>query len=369
MGSYAEEVQTLAQHCELIELQSGTARVAVSPSLQGKVLTSCTDPMKKGFGWLNHALIQSGKVQPHIQAYGGEDRLWLGPEAGQYGIFFKPGVPFTFSNWQTPAPIDTQAFDLTHHTTTSAVLKKVCSVRNYQNTVFEIEIEREISVLSNQQIQTQLGLQDFSGINTVGFYSENKLYNRSAEPWKTKSGLLNIWILGMFISSPKTYAIVPVTANGGLTTDYFPTDLTNRLWEKQNHVVLKVDGRKKTKIGIAPTVDKAIVGSFDRENNRLTLVTYSTPKEDLFLNTEWKIQDEPYVGDVINIYNDGPNEDGTLLGPYFELETNSSTKPLKKDEFLTHRHTTVHFEGNFEQLNAISKACLYFDLQDLSSLA
>jgi hypothetical protein len=30
----------------------------------------------------------------------------LGPEGGQFSIFFRQGVPFEFENWQTPAPID-----------------------------------------------------------------------------------------------------------------------------------------------------------------------------------------------------------------------------------------------------------------------
>jgi len=32
------------------------------------------------FGWINRELIASGKAMPHINPYGGEERLWLGPE-------------------------------------------------------------------------------------------------------------------------------------------------------------------------------------------------------------------------------------------------------------------------------------------------
>jgi hypothetical protein len=29
-----------------------------------------------------------------MNAVGGEDRIWLGPEGGQLSIFFAPGVPY-----------------------------------------------------------------------------------------------------------------------------------------------------------------------------------------------------------------------------------------------------------------------------------
>ena len=34
-------------------------------------------------------------------------------------------------------------------------------------------------------------------------------------------------------------------------------------------------------------------------------------------------QKNPYCGDVINAYNDGPTEDGSMMGPFYEIETSS----------------------------------------------
>ncbi|MDG2385208.1 MAG: hypothetical protein P8N76_26290 [Pirellulaceae bacterium] len=43
----------------------------------------------------------------------------------------------------------------------------------------------------------------------------------------------------------------------------------------------------------------------------------------------WKLQDQPYAGDVINSYNDGPLELGKPgLGPFYELETSSRAAAL-----------------------------------------
>ena len=64
------------------------------------------------YGWINYEHIESGKTVPQINVYGGEERFWLGPEGGQFSIFFKPGSKFDFAQWQTPAVIDTAVFDI-----------------------------------------------------------------------------------------------------------------------------------------------------------------------------------------------------------------------------------------------------------------
>lgn len=38
------------------------------------------------------------------------------------------------------------------------------------------------------------------------------------------------------------------------------------------------------------------------------------------MNGQWGIQNDPYYGDVINAYNDGPVEDGSVMGPFMKLK-------------------------------------------------
>jgi len=71
------------------------ARVAVAPTWQGRVVTSTTGGSEApSFGWINRELVASERLQPHMNAFGGEDRLWLGPEGGQYSVFFRAGDAF-----------------------------------------------------------------------------------------------------------------------------------------------------------------------------------------------------------------------------------------------------------------------------------
>ena len=101
-ASYASDEAFLKQHTDLIVLSNGQAAVAVAPAWQGRVMTSTFDS-KSGpsFGWINRPVIEKGflseeekkgKLEEHIYIFGGEERFWLGPEGGQFGLYFEPGA-------------------------------------------------------------------------------------------------------------------------------------------------------------------------------------------------------------------------------------------------------------------------------------
>ena len=61
------------------------------------------------FGWVNYKAF-SAEVNAHMNAYGGENRFWLGPEGGKFSLFFKPDSEMVIKNWKTPPPIDTESW-------------------------------------------------------------------------------------------------------------------------------------------------------------------------------------------------------------------------------------------------------------------
>src|SRR6476660_5720093 len=108
-GGFDADIAFLRQHTQVVVLAdpSGSAQVAVAPAYQGRVMTSTTGGSDApSFGWIGRAAIASGKRQPHMNVFGGEDRFWLGPEGGQYALFFKLGDPFDLAHWQVPEPLD-----------------------------------------------------------------------------------------------------------------------------------------------------------------------------------------------------------------------------------------------------------------------
>ncbi len=95
-ATFGEDVSFLQTHTDTLVLAAddGKAKVAIVPSMQGRVMTSTSDgDAGLSFGWINRELIASGKLQPHINAFGGEDRFWLGPEGGQFSIYLRQGCP------------------------------------------------------------------------------------------------------------------------------------------------------------------------------------------------------------------------------------------------------------------------------------
>ena len=42
------------------------------------------------------------KDNSHFNNYGGEERFWLGPEGGQFSLWFAPGAKQDLDHWLTP---------------------------------------------------------------------------------------------------------------------------------------------------------------------------------------------------------------------------------------------------------------------------
>ena len=110
------------------------------------------------------------------------------------------------------------------------------------------------------------------------------------------------------------------------------------------------------------------MGSYDSEKGVLTIVTYDLDPNGDYVNSLWELQKEPYKGDAANSYNDGPVADGTQMGPFYELESSSPARQLKKGEILGHRSRTFHFEGLESQLEPIAKRFLGVSLKEVVAL-
>lgn len=350
------------------------AMIAVSPFMQGRVLTSTVGGNNgRSLGWVNKDLILSRQVKEHFNAYGGEDRLWIGPEGGQFSVFFAPHTAFDLEHWFTPAPLDTEPFDMVHESKAAIALRKSFDLLNYSGTRFHVQIDREVSVLAQEAIWRDLNLPEMSGLKVVGFQSVNTLTNIGSSPWKKQTGLLSLWIIGEFPASENTTIVVPIRdgseARLGIpvTSDYFGAIPDSYLAVRRNAVFFKGDGHYRSKIGVSPMRAKGILGSYDAIHHVLTVVQYTTPPNAHdYVNSSWCIQEDPFAGDVENAYNDGPPPGGPQLGHFYELESSSPAAELEPGQSVAHTHRTIHFEGNQEQLNKVAVAVFGVSLRDIS---
>jgi hypothetical protein len=375
---FSDDIEFLKKHTEVVLLadSSGQGQVAVLPKLQGRIMTSTAEGAAGlSFGWINRELITAGKVAEHINVYGGEDRFWMGPEGGQFSIFFKKGVPFDLEHWFTPAPIDTESFELVSKSANSAFLEKRMRFVNYSGTVFNLRVRRDIRVLEKDQAIRTLGVTPSKTIKLVAFESKNKITNIGTNAWQKATGLLSIWILGMFNPSTATTVIVPFNIGpeetlGPIVNDaYFGKVPAGRLVVREGVLFLRGDGQYRSKIGLSPRRAKAVLGSYDAINRVLTIVQYDKPEGALdYVNSMWELQKEPFRGDVVNSYNDGPAAPGAKpLGPFYELETSSPAAALKPNESVTHIHRTYHMQGLEGDLDAIAKQVLGAGLSEIKS--
>jgi len=373
--TFEDDLEFLKKFKPVIVLkdETGRAQVALVAAWQGRVVTSTADgPSGLSFGWINRDLISSGRHEEHINVFGGEDRFWLGPEGGQFSIFFAAGDPFDLEHWYVPSAIDWDPFDLVSADDRQAVFGRVMVLRNYAGTEFRLAARREVRLLNTGAVSKIVGIDLGPELRSVGFESVNTITNTGAAEWKKETGLLSVWILGMFNPSPSTTIIVPFKAGpepelGPAVNDaYFGKVPADRLTVGEGVAYFKGDGMRRSKIGISPLRAKPVLGSYDAQNKVLTLVTFTLPKGvSDYVNSMWELQDKPYGGDAVNSYNDGPAEPGAKpLGPFYELETSSPAAALKPGESLTHVHRTIHLQGPEAALDRVARAVLGVGLDD-----
>jgi hypothetical protein len=94
----------------------------------------------------------------------------------------------------------------------------------------------------------------------------------------------------------------------------------------------------------------------------LTVVTFNLPAGAHrlpYVNSQWELQADPYSGDVVNSYNDGRDPiTGTVLGPFYELESSSPAAALAPGETIVHVHRTYHLSGPIDALERLARPVL-----------
>ena len=373
-GSFGYDVAFLNKyHSDLVLLEDETSssKLIVLPAYQGRIMTSTAEGMEgMSFGWINHELISSKQITPHIYAVGGEERFWLGPEGGQFSIYFKKDSAFDFEHWQVPEQIDTAPFELVSKSTSAVRFKKIMHLKNYIGSTFDVGVDREIHLLKRDSIQHLVGELD-SSVRAVGFSSKNTISNLSNNPWNEKYGMLSIWILSMLNADEQTAIAIPYKSGDStvlgkvVTDDYFGKVPQERLKIGNELMLMKADANYRSKVGISPKRAKPFVGSYDAKNNVLTIAFFSLPEgANKYVNSLWKIQEDPFSGDAVNAYNDGPIN-GKQMGKFYEIESSSPAAALGPGESLSHSHTTIHLKGEKNTLEKIAKTVFGVSLAEL----
>lgn len=369
-GTLGYDAAFLKQHdTSLILLKNGDASVLVSPKYQGKVFTSSASGEEgASFGWINYKAF-TAPVDAHMNAYGGENRLWLGPEGGKFSLYFKKGDSMVFDNWKTPAPIDTEAWQVKSSGNNSVVMQKPMKLDNYTGATLDILIDRTVTILSKEEIEKDLGIEIGDSLQFVGYATANKMTNTGKEKWTEKTGMPCIWILDMFNPSPATTIVIPYKQSSEkekvATTSYFGEIPADRIKFTGNTLYFKADGKSRGKLGVVPAKALPFAGSYDANSNVLTITKFTVDNGARYLNQEWNTSKPVFSGDAMNAYNDGPLADGSQMGPFYEIESVSPAADLDAGASVEHQHDVFHFSGNKEDLNKVSQKILGVSIEDI----
>lgn len=375
-GTFGYDLHFLKQQDSgLVVLQSpdSSAQVIVSPKYQAKVFTSTAEgPGGRSFGWVHYKAF-SGPADPHMNGYGGENRFWLGPEGGVYSLYFKPGTKMVFENWHTPGAFDTAAWQVTGQNDGSGVtMHKDMTLENYRGTRLSIAVERKISLLDKAAIARQLQIPANDSLSVVGYQTDNTITNTGTFGWTEKTGMPCIWILDMFTPSETGVIAIPFKPVKNkkekiATADYFGQIPPDRLKYTDSVLYFKVDGKSRGKLGLPPSRAKGVEGSYDATHHVLTILTTDIDEKGKYLYQKWDTTGAVFDGDALNAYNDGPLEDGSQMGPFYEMESVSAAAFLDAGASLSHRQNVYHFTGNEQDLDAIAKKVLGISIEDFKN--
>lgn len=387
MGSYGYDARFLKEngisYSELIS-EDGNSKVLVVPAWQGRVMTSsAAGDGGDSFGWMNYEYISKGEIDPQFSPFGGEERLWLGPEGGPFSLYFKGGDEQVFANWQVPKVLDTEAFDVDSSCSRKICLSKEARLTNASGTEFKMRISRTVSLMDKADVEKSFRVRLPKEIQMVGYESRNCITNAGAKAWSKDEGLIDVWMLGCFNPTPTTTVFIPyneyldcssvdepASESGRIVNDeYFGKMPEGRLVAEDGIVYFKIDGALRSKIGLNALRSKGLCGSYDSSRGLLTILWCGAPPEGAtYVNGQWGHQDDPFNGDVINSYNDGPLEDGSIMGPFYEIETSSPGAELQAGETLAHVQKVMHIQGDEKNLAPIVKAVFGADIQRIKDI-
>ncbi|TYA84059.1 DUF6786 family protein [Seonamhaeicola marinus] len=342
------------QH-EVIELVSneGNSRILVSPYHQGRILTSTYNNLNgMSNGWINEIALKDS-----TKSIGGEERLWIGPLGSQFSFYFQQLAPIHDDNWKVPATMEAEPYQVVQTTPNYVKLSKKMHLTNFIGTTFNLEVNRKISNLSKETIQNNLNINVSSATKFVAFETEHQLKNLDTIAWTKDKGLAGLWSAGMY-PGDDSVIIIPLKNNGRKqdVLTYLAALDSTRFVVKNNAVLFKGDGQYRSKIGVPPQYAPSIYGCYSKTNHRLTIIQYKKEQDTLYSNSYVSIQDKPYKGEAIPIYNNGSD--------FYELESNAPLKELRPNATTSHWHRVYHFSSTPSELNAISTKLLGLSLND-----
>ena len=347
--------------------------VVVTPELVGRVLCVGYD----GIDGVTESYLSEDQIEKGFSSdwsnFGGEQRIWIAPEFGAFGLFLTKGAQ-TMGNYRIPVPLNVSRFKVVerspdHRSVTSST---TMTLVNRIGTEFRIKVTQRVDCLEDCPYLSPLGDKEVF----VGFETRTTIENIGHEPWTKETGPLSIWTIGQFPSKAGIVALMPFrpgpVAKLGepVTTEYFKLFLPDgkptlqEQWEvKEGVTLMRADGATLRKLEVPATRALDRLASIDLDALSMTIVDY-----DLHTEREYvKSYPQPYEGGA---YGGGAMstmliDTQSLDPPFYELESCSPALFLKPGEQYCHTSHTYHFRAQKATLARICERYLNTDLETI----
>lgn len=359
-SAFARDVAFLRRYDPaLLVLERDSVALVASAKYQGKVFTTTTGNGESQ-GFINYEAFDVDPPAAHINAYGGEQRLWVGPEGGPQSIFFPPDTPFTSAVWQTPAPIDHEPWTITEATNETAGFAKEARFESRAGQTFDARLERRVRLMSAADIAGAFPDSAIGGLAAVGYSTDNAIVNVGDDPWGEETGTVSLWLLDILPAGGSVVAVLPYRGATPETLDttnagYFGATPPDRLQVVDSAVLFRGDGAEVGKVGLPVAHTTGRLGSVDLERGVLTVIDFDYDPNALYQGMEWRDLEDPYTGDAVTSYNNGA---APARPSFYELESVAPAAFLAPGGSAEHRHDVYHFVGSRAEVLAAAEVLL-----------
>jgi len=358
-----------------VELQ-----VVCAPTLVGRVMSCTFDALRSdALGWIGVEAIQRGAVNPVFNNFGGEERIWFGPEGTQFGLHFADKTQ-TFAAYRVQPAMSSLPYTLIRQSPQRdfLVMHSRVELSNLLGTNFTLDVERTVRLVEVSPYH--LGVD--GSIETVGFQSETLITNIGSRSIGPETGFLSCWTPGIHPNGAGRFVVMPFRAaepremGEPVLRDYFKNFClggqfpAERWWVGHDHAVLRSDGTCRVKVSLSPKRALNRIGSISVDGTELIINDFDLYPELPYVAAFWReVSPEGVLqGEAVSSYIDGPDEKGNRAGDFYELETLSPALQLKPGESLAHRNRLVHLRGRSDHIDVIAQRFLNVSRQHIATV-
>jgi len=255
--------------------------------------------------------------------------------------------------------MDPGIYTVVSSTNKSVTVSNKFTIKDKFGNEYNLQLNRDISISDSPPIPAS---ELPEGIKFVGYTLIHSLKNLSQKTVGKDVPFIGLWSLIQV--SPSGTVIVPFNppAEGkNAYQGYFDPILPERINITDNIISIKIDGKRREKIGISPECSKGCIAYLSVENNDegvLFIKKFSVEPEGTYLDGPWNVKREN--GDAVQIYNDDGN-----MGGFAEIECHGPAKVIKPNEEESHSIDIYVFTGSLNNLKVVGSKIMGIDFNKI----